>query len=253
MCKKAIGRTPGFYFVQMADCQFGMLKKDKSWVEEQESLLQALQKVNRMEPKPEFVTMCGDLVNAYPERRNIPVRKRQTSDLKRAIKTLRKDVPFVCVCGNHDIGNTPTSDSIQEWKGTWGDDYFSFVVQDCRFIVLNSQLFKDPSQVEAHAREQRIWLEQQLEEEKVRSAPCIIFSHIPPFIKSASEAESWANWPVSARKEVLDLAKAAGVSAWFAGHYHQNAGGHDDGLEVVVTSAVGSAIDSQGADFSQVG
>ena len=134
---------------------------------------------------------------------------------------------------------------------TWGNDFFSFLVEGCRFIVLNSQLFKDGSRAAVQAQEQQVWLEQQLAEEQGRLQPCIILSHIPPFIHSRDENESWCNWPMEMRKYTLDLAKAAGVNAWFAGHFHQNAGGHDGSLEIVVTSAVGTTIDAQGEDFSQ--
>ena len=108
--------------------------------------------VNKMSPAPKFVTMCGDLINSFPEEdgSNDDVRARQTADLKSALKDLRKDVPFVCVCGNHDIGNTPTPNTIKEWRRTWGPDYRSFEVNGCRMIVINSQLFKDPSRTQVN-------------------------------------------------------------------------------------------------------
>ncbi len=76
------------------------------------------------------------------------VRARQTADLKDALKGLRKDVPFVCVCGNHDIGQTPTPETVAEWEATWGPHMFSFQLHECRMIVLNSQLFKSATQCE---------------------------------------------------------------------------------------------------------
>ncbi len=44
------------------------------------------------------------------------------------------------------------------------------------------------------------------------------------------------------RLEWLEKFKKAGVSKIFCGHYHQNAGGVFDNLEVVVTSAVGAQL-----------
>lgn len=41
------------------------------------------------------------------------------------------------------------------------------------------------------------------------------------------------------RQRVLARLKRGGVRAWFCGHFHRNAGGWDEGLEVVVSSAVG--------------
>ena len=245
-----------FYFVTAADCQFGMYKKNKSWKEEQETLAKAIVKINQMTPPPAFVSMCGDLIHAYPtpeDQTNDTVRAEQTKSLKQTLSLLRKDVPFVCVCGNHDVGNTPTSETLRNFEREWGKDHYDFYINSVRFICLNSQLYKDASKTKIEAREQHDWLKKVLYEEKPRHLPSIVFSHIPPFIHNENEKESWANWPVEERKEVLGLAKDAGVKSWFAGHYHQNAGGFvaDGSLEVVVTSSVGTTIDSKGHDLSQ--
>ena len=58
--------------------------------------------------------------------------------------------------------------------------------------------------------------------------------------------DGWANIPSGPRQKLLNQLKAAGVKAWFCGHYHQNAGGFDDDLEIVVTAAVGTVFDSGG-------
>jgi hypothetical protein len=34
----------------------------------------------------------------------------------------------VFVSGNHDLGNTPTPATVQQYCQDWGDDYFSFWV-----------------------------------------------------------------------------------------------------------------------------
>jgi len=54
------------------------------------------------------------------------------------------------------------------------------------------------------------------------------------------------NLEIKLRRQLLSKCKAAGVKKWFCGHYHQNAGGYDDDLEVVVTSAVGPQLESVG-------
>ena len=60
---------------------------------------------------------------------------------------LHPDIPLVCVCGNHDVGDTPSHTSIRQYNAAFGDDYFSFYRSGCCFIVLNSQLYADSSQV----------------------------------------------------------------------------------------------------------
>ena len=44
------------------------------------------------------------------------------------------------------------------------------------------------------------------------------------------------------RKRMMAKFSKAGVRAIFAGHYHRNAGGHFEELELVVTSAMGAVI-----------
>ena len=60
---------------------------------------------------------------------------------------LDPDIPAICVCGNHDIGNTPTRESVKHYVDKFGDDYFTFWVGGVKFIVINSQFYEDASQV----------------------------------------------------------------------------------------------------------
>ena len=71
----------------------------------------------------------------------------QEKDFKNILSELDPDISAVCVCGNHDVGNTPTYQSVQDYKNNFGDDYFSFWVGGVKCLVLNSQFYEDPSQV----------------------------------------------------------------------------------------------------------
>ena len=64
----------------------------------------------------------------------------------------------MCVCGNHDVGNRPTKDTIANYQSTFGDDYFSFWHSGVQFIVLNSQLYEDCSLTKDLALAQDNWL-----------------------------------------------------------------------------------------------
>ena len=48
---------------------------------------------------------------------------------------------------------------------------------------------------------------------------------------------------------MLEKFKKAGVTKIFCGHYHRNAGGWDQDLELVVTSAIGAQIGNDGHGF----
>jgi len=56
-------------------------------------------------------------------------------------------IPLLCVCGNHDVGNRPTASSVEAFKKDFGDDYFVFWIDKMKGIVLNTNLYFDPSAV----------------------------------------------------------------------------------------------------------
>ena len=56
-------------------------------------------------------------------------------------KDLDPEIPLVCVCGNHDVGEEPTKETIEGYAKSFGDDYFSFWHGGVKFMVINSQYF----------------------------------------------------------------------------------------------------------------
>ncbi|KAM6156185.1 serine/threonine-protein phosphatase CPPED1 isoform 1-T1 [Rhynchocyon petersi] len=64
-----------FYFIQGADPQFGLMKAwsvgdcdngGDEWGQEIRLTEQAVQAINKLNPKPRFFVLCGDLVQAMP-------------------------------------------------------------------------------------------------------------------------------------------------------------------------------------------
>lgn len=62
-----------------------------------------IQDINKLNPKPKFFIICGDLVDAFPTQVNL--RKAQVNDLKMVLQELDPEIKIVCLCGNHDVGN----------------------------------------------------------------------------------------------------------------------------------------------------
>nr|XP_027796524.1 serine/threonine-protein phosphatase CPPED1 isoform X2 [Marmota flaviventris] len=238
-----------FYFIQGADPQFGLMKAwstgncDSSgdeWEQEIRLTEQAIQAINRLNPKPRFFVLCGDLIHAMP---GMPFQREQTKDLQRVLGAIDRAIPLVFVSGNHDVGNVPTAETIEEFCQTWGDDYFSFWVGGVLFLVLNSQLLYDASSCPALKQAQDLWLDQQLSlavQQKCQHA--VIFQHIPLFLQSIDEDDDYFNLTRSVRKEMADKFTKAGVRAVFSGHYHRNAGGTYKNLDMVVSSAIGCQL-----------
>lgn len=84
-----------------------------SWEREMELCRIAVDKVNSMSPKPAFFIVCGDLVDAMPDKWP-DIRKEQEADFMKVFKDM--EVPLVCVCGNHDVGNRPTNQTIADYQ-----------------------------------------------------------------------------------------------------------------------------------------
>lgn len=243
-----------FCFIQAADPQLGLMKAWRvgdcdgggdEWAEEVELTKQAVEAVNRLQPRPRFMVLCGDLVHAMPD---TPFREEQERDLKAALKGTDPSIPLVFVSGNHDLGNTPTPQTIQQYCSQWGDDYFSFWVGGVLCLVLNSQLFFDASACPQLKEAQETWLEEQLSRASASSPPerkpkhVLVFQHIPLYLKSPNEEDDYFNLQGAVRQQLMDRFKRAGVKAVFSGHYHRNAGGCHDGLDMVVSSAIGCQL-----------
>ncbi|XP_067407456.1 serine/threonine-protein phosphatase CPPED1 isoform X1 [Emydura macquarii macquarii] len=238
-----------FYFIQGADPQFGLMKAwangdcasgGDEWEEEIRLTVQAVQAINQLNPKPKFFVVCGDLIHGMP---GTQWRKDQERDLKNVLKNIDQDIPLVFVSGNHDIGNIPTPETIDDYCKHWGDDYFSFWVGGVFFLVLNSQLYFDSSKCPELKQAQDEWLNGQLAvAEKRKCKHVIVFQHIPLFLQNPDEDHDYFNLEKTVRYELMEKFHKAGIKAVFSGHYHRNARGSYKGLEMVVTSAIGCQL-----------
>ena len=128
-----------FYFILAADTQFGLIdswngvpSNQITWDKEIALTNKAIECINKLEPRPKFVSICGDLVDAAPGTRQHEL---QIKDLLSCLEKLDQDIPLLCLPGNHDIGNVPTDETILDYKRVFGDDFYSaiaggtFVVQ----------------------------------------------------------------------------------------------------------------------------
>eukprot|EP00045_Choanoeca_perplexa_P001599 m.20823 g.20823 ORF g.20823 m.20823 type:complete len:302 (+) comp11056_c0_seq1:105-1010(+) len=239
--------TPHFFIV-LADPQLGLYKKNQSWQEELDMVTTCVSHINRL--KPAYVVLAGDLVHCPPQQ-DADVHRRQVADLQAALAQVDDTIPLVLVSGNHDLGSKVTQDSLKQYHTEFGDDYFRFSTKGTQGFVLNTQFFEDAGDCEAEAAAQREWFEACLSEPK-QATHRFVFGHIPPFIFKSDEPNGYFNLEPKLRSTLLSQAKAGGVTAWFAGHYHREAGGYDDQLEVITTSAAGSAITDTGLNPLEV-
>lgn len=237
-----------FTFVQAADTQFGLIDKfvkgqkaEPDWTKEIELTKEMISNVNKMKPKPRFIVVCGDMLDAFPyEGDSAKLRERQYADFVKLFKDLDPSVKLVCVCGNHDIGDDPTKESLAIYRKQFGPDFFTFWTGGVKFVVLNSQYFKCPDRIPDECQRQQDFMNT-ISDKSAKHI--VVFQHIPFFLVTADEADSkYFNIEKTRRLELLNQLKTAGVRYIYCGHYHRNAGGTYEGIVQTVTSAVGAQL-----------
>ena len=234
-----------YFFMQLADTQYGMFTGNEGFEQEARLAQRAVEHINRLRPR--FAIVCGDLTNATPEHARY---RAQVAQYHQDFSKVDAEIPLVCVCGNHDIGNRPTPKSIASYKENFGDDYFSFWTGGVCNIVLNSSVLKDPTGAPEVLAAQQTWLRQQLRDANAAEANHILlFQHHPLFLAKEDEPDQYFNIPLERRAPLLDQLKRAGVRAVFAGHYHRNAYGRAGAMEMVTTGPVGRPLGKDPSGF----
>lgn len=223
-----------FFFVQLADPQFGAFTQDAGFEQETANFEFAIANVNRI--KPAFVIVCGDLVNKTGD-------TAQVAEYFRIASKLDRSIPLYSVPGNHDVGNEPTPESLAAYRQKFGADYYSFRSAGLYGIVLNSSLISAPGRARAAADRQETWLKEELGKARASGARhVVIFQHHSWFLENPNEPDQYFNIPREHRRRYLDLLKASGVHYVFAGHYHRNALGKDGDLEMITNGPVGRPL-----------
>jgi len=226
--------TAPFFFVQMADPQFGFMDA----AQERKNAEAAVQHINRL--KPRFAIVCGDLVHPNPGAAGY---EEKIAEFSAIFGKVDPAIPLLCVAGNHDVGNKPDRDSLAAYRRRFGDDTFGFWVGGVRGLVLDSTLYHDPSAAPEDQKKQEAWFEQELAAAK-KSKPrhLLVFQHHPWFLQGPEDKDGYYTIPQVRRTPALALMKEAGVRAVFAGHYHGNAEGRDGDLQMITTGPVGKPL-----------
>jgi hypothetical protein len=186
--------------------------------------------INAMSPQPAAVILTGDIGET-------------TSDWTTAKNTLAGLNAVVYYCpGNHDIHTT----NISTYRQYFGNDYYSFKINNITFMVIDSQLLGDfdtfvsgqtpadvnplPSAVQTESDTMLAWLGQQ-----TAVANEIAVQHVPLFPQSLSGGTTypstnpyWAIYDVQNdsnihheyRTEEINALTALNIHTMLAGHWH---------------------------------
>jgi len=221
-----------FTFVQIADTQLGM----GGYERDVRNFERAVKQINAM--KPDFVVICGDLVEDGQD-------DAQVKDFKRIKAGF--EVPCHCVAGNHDLTGEPTPELLERYRRLIGKDYYAFEQKGLAFVVMNTQLVK--SEVAGESEKHFAWLKGVLEGAKKRGTPVIVAGHYALFTGNPDEEEAYFNLPVEKRKALLDLFRATGVVAYLSGHSHKNIINTLDGIQFVTNATTSRNFDDAPMGF----
>ena len=229
-----------FFFIQMADPQFGFFTANEDFARETANFTQAIEAANRL--RPAFVVVCGDLTHRQGD-------SAQIAEYRRVAALLDRSIPLYNVAGNHDLALPLSPRSVASYRAVYGPDYYTFDRNGVLGIVINSSLVKEPNLAPEEAAAQTRWLERTLADARSKGRRAIVFQHHPWFLARADEPDQYYNLPIATRREALKLFSDAGVRYVFAGHYHRNALARDGDLEMVTTGPVGKPLGSDPSGF----
>jgi len=233
-----------FCFFQVADTQF-------FWGDDPVGKWKSvIAQANRL--RPAFVVVCGDLINRNGDAAKVDLKEdeRRTRAYLDGAAKLDKAIPLRNVAGNHDVCNVPTPETLDWYERRFGPPWYTFTHKSTQFVVLESDLMKNPQGAPTAAEQQMAWLERTLgakRPEGVRHR--IVFLHHPLALKNLDEADGYFLLPKKRRAELVELFRKAGVRTVFSGHYHGNAVVRDGDLEMVTTNGVAKALRGEPLGF----
>jgi len=222
-----------FTFVHLTDPQLGFISENKNCEEEIRLYTEAVRHINKIKPK--FVVITGDLIHNRMD-------TNQVNSFKRITSSIHKSIPVYIIPGNHDVGMLPTQASLDSFMLQYQSDRFAFTHKNVQFIGINSCLIQSGLKQDSI---QFDWLKANLKKHpKMRK---VLFTHQPFFTKTLDEEDHYDNIANPSRSNYLQLLKANGVVSVFSGHFHKNAEANYQGIDLVISSAVGKALGNVGS------
>ncbi|RKX70511.1 hypothetical protein DRP53_04780 [candidate division WOR-3 bacterium] len=169
--------------------------------------------------QPDLVVHLGDMILGYTD--DTTLIRREWEQFDSVMERLT--MPYHLVVGNHDVWD---STSEQIFKKRYGYLYKSFLIEDCHFIILDSELRSMPDRI---GGDQLTWLKQVL---KTKSRFKFVFLHKPLW---AEDSTYWF-------EKIHPLLKRDGVIGVFSGHWHAYEYLKRDGIRYIVSGGAGAPL-----------
>jgi Icc protein len=192
-------------FVQISDSHIGFNKPANPDVTA--TLQVAIDKINALPMRPEFVLHTGDLSHLSKDS--------EFDTLDQSLKSLRTGAIHY-VPGEHDVLNDDGAQYRERYgKGTKGDGWYSFDQKGAHFIGLVNVMNLKAGGLGSLGHEQLEWLEDDVKHLK-SSTPIVVFAHIPLW----SVYPEWG-WGTEDSAQALGYLKKFGSVSVLNGHIHQ--------------------------------
>ena len=192
-----------FRFVQISDSHIGFNKAANPDVTG--TLQAAIDRINRLEPQPDFVIHTGDLTHL--------AKAAEFDTLDQMLKDLKARQVFY-VPGEHDVTGDDGKQYLERFgKGASGMGWQSFEHKGVHFVGLNNV-----AQLEGLGKigeAQLAWLRQDLAGVP-SSTPVVVFAHIPLWLVYPQ----WG-WGTGDSEQALAMLKRFGSVTVLNGHIHQ--------------------------------
>lgn len=190
-----------FYFIQLSDTHWGFSGAPNP--EAANTLKKAVETVNALTIKPDFIVFTGDLTHTTDDSTE---RRRRMAEFKQIVSELHvKNLRFMP--GEHDA----SLDQGAAFKEFFGDTHYSFDHKGIHFITLDN--VSDPGAKVGEAQIQ--WLKDDLSKHD-KDSPIVVFTHRPLF----DLAPKW-DWATRDGAAVIDVLMPYTNLTVFYGHIHQ--------------------------------
>jgi 3',5'-cyclic AMP phosphodiesterase CpdA len=190
-----------FYFVQLSDSHWGY--KGPANPEADRTLKQAVEAVNALPVKPEFIVFTGDLTHTTDDPAE---RRRRMAEFKQIVGGLAvRDIHFLP--GEHDA----SLDNGAAYQEFFGPTHYSFDHKGVHFIAIDN--VSDPGARIGEA--QLAWLKADLAKQ-ASDARIVVLTHRPLF----DLAPKW-DWATRDGEQAMALLMPYRNVTVFYGHIHQ--------------------------------
>ena len=199
-----------FSFAIIADPQLSHEgNKNRVAVNSRLTLMKAIDEINNMNPRPDFIIHLGDLVN-------VP----DSLSFENFVKSTKHAcMPTLWIHGNHD--SYPPYSIFKHYQSIatgMNEAWYSWEIGEWHFIAIPCN-FRSRDNIQISEEKKFVqWLENDLNLHKEK--PTIIFGHLPLIPVGLSQLE-WYTYFFPLRLTLLDLLTRHGNVKWyFNGHVH---------------------------------